>query len=105
MSVSDYKIMVFKEIMDIDNELALKQIYQLVHQFVVDYKQITNKKSKSEKISFEEWNKQFEDDMDLDEFIPEYGMTLREFRMAIYEAEMGDEMTMEEFKESLKTWL
>ena len=58
----------------------------------------------SEQITFKQWNKQFNDDKNLDDFIPEYGTTLREFRKGIFEAETGQEMTMKEFKDSIKTW-
>ena len=57
---------------------------------------------KSKNPTFEQWNKQFADNQNLDDFIPEYGTTLREFRKGIYEAEMSGDMTMSEFKESLK---
>ena len=43
--------------------------------------------------------------MVLDDFIPEYGTTLREFRKGIYEDEIyKDEISFEELKESIKTW-
>lgn len=58
----------------------------------------------SEQITFEQWNKQFTDKENLDDFIPEYGTTLREFRKGIFEAETGKEITMKEFKKSIKTW-
>ncbi len=59
---------------------------------------------KQKEISFEQWNNQFFDNCNLDDFIPEYGTTLREFRYRIYKAEMGEEMNLKEFKENLKTW-
>lgn len=106
MSVSDYKVKVLKEILNLENELALKKIYQMIHQFIADFKEVADEAHEKEIVSFEEWNEQFTDDMDLNEYIPEYGCTLGEFRRAIYEAEMdGDEITMSEFKESIKTWL
>jgi len=104
MSVSEYKIRIFKEIMPIENEQALEQIYQMVHRFLTDYPELIEDNNKVKQLSFEEWNKQFTDDQDLDSFIPEYGTTLREFRQTIYEAEMGEEISMEELKESMKNW-
>ena len=106
MTKSDYKLQVFKEIMLVENELVLKQVYKMVHDFLADYKELPVESLKGGKISFEEWNKQFIDNKDLDVFIPEYGSTLREFRKSIYESEMNnDEMSINEFKESMKTWL
>ena len=61
-------------------------------------------KTKIQNETFEQWNEQFTDSKNLDDFIPEYGTTLREYRKGIYDAEIGNEMTMPEFKDSLKTW-
>ena len=56
-------------------------------------------------ISFEEWNKQFTNNKNLDEFIPEYGTTLQEFRQKIYETEIDeDEISFEELIEDIKQW-
>ena len=105
MSISEYKIRVFKEIMPVENELALKQIYHMVHQFIEDYPELIEDDKQAEPISFEEWNKQFTDDRDLDDFIPEYGITLRKFRQSIYDAEMsGDEISLDELLEDIKKW-
>ncbi len=103
MTLAELKIELLKEIMSIESEDIMKKIYRTVQNYTA---QSQNKTSKEEKISFEEWNKQFIDNADLDEYIEEYGMTLREYRQAIYDAEMDDEeLTEEEFKESLKSWL
>jgi thymidylate synthase len=80
MTLSDYKIQVFKEIMLVENEMVLKQLHQMVHSFLADYKKISDDGAENGKISFEEWNEQFIDNRNLDDFIPEYGITLREFR-------------------------
>lgn len=58
----------------------------------------------NEKLTFEEWNNQFTDNKDLDEFLPEYGMTLRKFRQKIYDTEIDESISMKEFKESVKNW-
>ena len=104
MKTTDYKTQVIDEIMSIENEKTLKKLYTVVHTFLADYRE-DKKGKKPEKPSFEQWNKQFTDNQSLDDFIPEYGMTLREFRKDIYDAEMSDyNMTTEEFQESIKTW-
>ncbi len=58
------------------------------------------------KMSFEEWNKQFEDDgnVDLDEFLPEYNMTLGQFRKIIWKGEQETPMTLEAFLDDQKSW-
>ncbi len=48
-------------------------------------------------LSFSDWNKQFEDDRNLDTFIPEYGMVLRDFRFKIYNSERQEGIAKEEF--------
>ena len=55
-------------------------------------------------MTFEEWNVQFTDDMDLNEFIPEYGMTLKEFRLKIYNSERSEGMSKEKFIEKVNQW-
>ncbi len=55
--------------------------------------------------TFESWNEQFEDKRDLKEYIPEYGMTLGQYRKKIFDSEFsGDDMTLEEFFNSLDAW-
>jgi len=99
MKKTDYKTKVINEISFVKDDDTLQKLYSVVHKFLED-----NKKEGS-KPSFEEWNKQFDDDYNLDDFIPEYGMTLREFRTGIYEAELsGEEMSIDEFREKIQRW-
>ena len=100
MIVPDYKTKVIEAIKPIENENTLKQIYLMVHTFLDGGKQTPEKPDN--KISFEEWNEQFTDDKNLDDFIAEYGMTLREFRKGIYEAEMSEGMSLNEFQQKLR---
>jgi len=58
---------------------------------------------KNKNITFEQWNLQFEDN-NIDEFIPEYNMTLREFRTQIYEAEFSKGLSLNEFEKRLGEW-
>ena len=101
MTVAEYKIEVLKEIMLVDDELVLKQIHKMLSLFLADYRKVSEKLKETEIISFEEWNKQFTDNGNLDDFIPEYDTTLGEFRKAIYEAEMGKTRPLSEFQEKL----
>ncbi len=97
MKKTDYKTKVIREIRVVNDDDTLRKLYSVVHKFLED-----NKKEEA-KPSFEEWNKQFDDDYNPDDFIPEYGMTLREFRMGIYEAEIsGEEISIDKFQKKLR---
>ncbi len=56
--------------------------------------------------AFEDWNRQFEDDENTnpDEFLPEHGITLRQFRQLIWEGEQGEAMTFDAFLEDQEFW-
>jgi len=58
----------------------------MLNTFLADYRKVSEEEKEADIISFNEWNKQFTDNGNLDDFIPEYGTTLGEFRKAIYEA-------------------
>ena len=77
---------------------------QKIEVFIVLKSTDNNVVKTKKQISFEQWNKQFNDNKNLDEILPDLGITLREYRQKIYEAEIGEEMTFSEFKESIKTW-
>ena len=99
MNPVDYKTKVIEEISIVEDDDTLQKLYSVVHSFLEDYK------DKESKPSFEEWNKQFDDNLNLDDFIPEYGMTLREFRMSIYEAEISETyLTEDEFRAKIQKW-
>jgi len=55
-------------------------------------------------MTFNEWNKQFEDEYDLDDYIPEYGMKLRDFRLKIYNSEKGQGISKQEFENKINAW-
>jgi hypothetical protein len=55
----------------------------------------------AKQLSFEEWNNQFEDDYKLDDYLPEYGMTVKEYRLEIYNSERGNGMSKEQFFEKI----
>ncbi len=98
----EQKEKIYKNILTINDKELLNDL-----QYIILENISKNKKEEIEEPkTFEEWNKQFIDNLDLDTFIPEYGTTLREFRRGIYDAEMSDdsEMSFDEFKESIKSW-
>ena len=57
-------------------------------------------------LAFEAWNKQFDDnESNLDKYIPEYGMTLREFRIQMYSSEnSGKGISKGNFFDELDKW-
>ena len=59
---------------------------------------------KSHSISFKEWNEQFEEDRDLETYLPEYGMTLYDFRFKIYNSERQEGVSKEEFMNRVNRW-
>ena len=103
---TEQKLKLFENILTINDKELLGKMQFLITNFKSNIKNKTVQKQKIEEksISFEEWNKQFTDDRSLDEYISEYDMTLREFRKNIYEAEVGEGMTLQEFKKSIRTW-
>lgn len=58
----------------------------------------------AKKLTFSEWNKQFDDNRDLNTFLPEYGMKLRDFRFKIYNSEKQEGLSKEEFINKVNSW-
>ena len=48
-------------------------------------------------MSFAEWNQQFSDQQNMDDYINEYGMSVRDFRQSIYESEKEKGMSKQAF--------
>ncbi len=57
--------------------------------------------SNAKLLTFNEWNKQFDNTYKLDDFIEDYGMTVRKFRLQIYNSEKGEGMSKQVFFEKL----
>ncbi len=104
MQLSEAKLRLIDNVLKINDIQLLEQINQTIES-ALNGKQHRNTSLEEEeeeydakKMSFEEWNKQFGDEQDLDTYIPEYDMTLREFRQMIYERERDEEeISLEEF--------
>ena len=118
MSPAEYQTRIIKHVSSIQNEDVLKQLSLIIDNFMKEFRksqknnnEITatdlDEENNANHLTFKEWNKQFEDDgKGLDEIIPEYGMTLREFRMGIYESEKeaGKGIPVENFLVELRSW-
>jgi len=108
MSVQEIKLDLIQTILQIQEPELLRQAAGLLQEFISGKTSGNgsggeNEEFDANEMSFEEWNKQFDDDRDLQENIPEHGMTLGEFRRKIYEAERSEYLTEEEFHKELKT--
>jgi hypothetical protein len=81
-------------------EAFIKELISTKSEDVVQVQDIYDAKL----MAFNEWNKQFEGDIDLDDFIPECGMTLRDFRLKVYNAEKGQGISKQEFENRVNAW-
>ena len=110
MTASEQKLQIFEKLIAINNNAILTQIHEFIRTLLDELKIIETKsdvfkdKLNTKKNSFDKWNEQFIDNQSLDKYIDEYGMTLREFRHNIYEAETGETYSLDEFRTKLKNW-
>ena len=109
MTTAEYKLAIIEKILSVDNERTAVHLFELVDTFLKELSGENTEETEQEPAAyqtFEEWNEQFTDSRDLNEHMPEYGMTLREFRMGIYEAEMDTEgdMTVDELLDDIDKW-
>lgn len=102
MTLAEHKLEIFKELLALENEKALNRVRNLIRKFLNEQNTSTKKNVKEYKISFEEWNKQFEDTGSVNEPTSEYEMTVKEFRKNIYEAEMSNTKPVEDLQSKLK---
>ncbi|HFA47831.1 MAG TPA: hypothetical protein ENJ95_02295 [Bacteroidetes bacterium] len=105
MSAQNLKLDLIQAILQIQQPELLEQIKGLVQDVLNNGHVKQNEEEEEEfdanELSFEEWNKQFDDDQSLDDYVPEHGMTLGEFRRKIYDAERSEYLTHEEFMNQL----
>lgn len=97
-NLAEQKLLLLQKIMSIQNEKKLKQIVFIIN------KVTQNSKDKVD-ISFEEWNSLFMEENDLNEFIPDYNMTLGDYRKKIYEAEMSQTLPLDDFLTKLEKYV
>jgi len=97
------KFKIFENILAINNKKLLMRLQYLITNFISE-NNIESGTVSNNVISFNEWNKQFVGKQNLDDFIPEYGMTVGEFRRQIYNAEFGETMSLNEFKNKISKW-
>jgi hypothetical protein len=106
MTVENVKLSIIEKILALNSMEVLLKIQSLVGKTLKDKQSELAPDNVFKGQSFEEWSLQFEDDEDtnLDEFLPEHGMTLLQLRRTIWEGEQGKEMTYSEFLADQQTW-
>jgi hypothetical protein len=104
LDFAEQKISIVQTILALTDESSIYQIQNYLNKLVNSKSQKNqNEFLDTENITFEEWNKQF-DGGNLDSFMPEYGMKLRDFRMKIYKSEKELGLSKKEFVEKVNNW-
>ena len=98
----EQKFKIFENILSVNNDKLLQKLSIFIKEFISEYDKLNENADNTEIVSFDKWNEQFTDSRSLNEFIPEYQMTLGDFRRQIYESETGDSMPLSEFQKKLK---
>ncbi len=106
LNFAEQKLSLVQKILALNDINKMHQIQSYVNELLKYAQDIDTAEDEfdAKKISFLEWNKQFDDDRDLDTFIPEYGMKLRDFRFKIYNSERQDGLSKEEFIDKINRW-
>ena len=107
MQLAQYKLELIDRILKINDKAVLKQLDKLLSQLSREKEEADDEEEfDAKKLTFEEWNAQFEDPQrDLDEYLPEYGMTLGEFRRMIYERERSENyVSFDDFFKEMDKW-
>lgn len=97
------KISLAQTILSLNDPKIMFQIESFIKEVTKekDIEKLEEDEYDAQQLSFEEWNKQFETDYKLDDYLPEYGMTVKEYRLKIYNSEKGNGMSKEQFFEKL----
>ena len=87
MGIPEERLFIIKEILRTSDEDLIERIKKELRNSNCK-KDEKNKLADNPEISFNEWLKQYEDSQrDENEFLPEYNMTLGEFRRYVFEQE------------------
>ena len=109
INLAEQKLKLFQKIMSIENEKILNKLFIITEKFIAK-KATNNARIDLENIditglSFEEWNKLFMQEKDLNEYIPEYEMSLREYRMKLFNAEQGKSYPINQFFKKMESYV
>lgn len=107
LNLAEQKLLLFQKILDIENESIINKLFTIVDKYVTKKKEdeIDIENIDVSSLSFEEWNEYFMENRDLKEYIPEYDMTLGEYRKKIYEAEVSESFPVENFFKKLESYV
>jgi len=109
VNLAEQKLKLFQKIMSIENEKILSKLFIIIDKFTAkkttNGTQIDLENIDIKGLSFEEWNKLFMKEQNLDEYIPEYEMSLREYRMKLFNAEKGASYPINQFLEKLENYV
>lgn len=107
INFAEQKISLAQTILALTDTKSFFQIQKYINDLYSN-KEILNEYSENDYdakvLTFKQWNKQFEDDYKLDDYIAEYGMSLRDFRMKIYNSEKEKGMSKQEFVKKVNAW-
>ena len=103
INYAEQKILLAQTILALNDVNKISKIQSYVDE-LLQKKRDTDNEFDAKTLSFLNWNKQFNDGLMLDDFIAEYGMTLRDFRMKIYNSEKQQGMSKETFVEKVNNW-
>ena len=105
--LAEQKLAIFQKILQVESQTSLNQIQIFIANLQENKSKVENFEDEfnASKLTFEEWNKQFEDELNLDEYIQEYGMTLKEFRLIIYNSERSPSYPIEKFYKKLEEYV
>lgn len=109
INLAEQKLKLFQKIMSIENEKALNKLFIITDKFLTQ-ENTNNSLSDIENVeiselTFEEWNELFMQEKNLDDYIPEYEMSLREYRMKIFKAEQGKSYPINQFFKKLENYV
>ena len=106
LSFEKRKISLAQTILALNDTNKMFRIQTFIQEVLTDISEQKTQKQENEYdaklLSFEQWNEQFDDEYNLNDFIPEYGMTIRDFRLQIYNSEQEQGMSKKAFFEKVK---
>ncbi len=97
-NIAEQKLLLFQKILSVKNEQKLNKLFLIVDKFITDMQ------DSDTELSFETWNQKYMNNHDLDEYIPEYQMTLGEYRQKIFKSETSKTHPIENFIEKLDNY-
>lgn len=106
MTVENVKLKIIEKLLPLNNLEVLLKIQSFLGKTLPSEDVPTKPSDSSKEQTFEEWNLQFEDDenANLDEYLPEHAMSLRQLRQLIWEGEQSEAMTFEAFLADQQSW-